>query len=206
MDLGAWGSEGFLLGLSAGPYCLAVCAPTAVPCLLTLRPGWKGGALLLAEFLAGRLAAYVLFGLLAGSAGSALQGRTPVWLGPGALAFSGVLLLAVALFGAGSAPRACAPAPRRTWLERVPFLLGLTAGISPCPPFLAGLVRAGASASAWTGAVYFIGFFAGTALPLLALLAAAPFSALERARSLGRIACVLSGLWLLARGVLGFPR
>lgn len=57
--------EPLLLGLSSGTVCLAYCAPVLVPYLLGEGRDVRRNALLLAEFLFGRLAGYVLFALAA---------------------------------------------------------------------------------------------------------------------------------------------
>ena len=59
-------AEGFGLGLSTGLYCLGACAPLFVPYLLAEGGGWRPQLRALVEFMAGRLAAYLLFA--AGSA------------------------------------------------------------------------------------------------------------------------------------------
>ncbi|PKO22945.1 MAG: hypothetical protein CVU38_06710 [Chloroflexi bacterium HGW-Chloroflexi-1] len=57
--------QGFILGLASGATCLAYCAPVLIPFFLgegkRTRQNWG----LLAQFLGGRLAGYLLFGLLA---------------------------------------------------------------------------------------------------------------------------------------------
>jgi len=57
--------EPFLLGLSSGTVCLAYCAPVLVPYLLGEGGNVGRDALVLTEFLMGRLAGYVLFALAA---------------------------------------------------------------------------------------------------------------------------------------------
>ena len=59
-------SEGFLLGLSTGAYCLASCLPVLAPYLLAGGGlSWKINFLIFIEFLAGRFIAYALFALAA---------------------------------------------------------------------------------------------------------------------------------------------
>ncbi|MFA6028473.1 MAG: sulfite exporter TauE/SafE family protein [Elusimicrobiota bacterium] len=195
-------AEAFALGLSTGPYCLSACAPLLFPYLLGGgQEGWKRQLAALAEFLGGRLAAYLLFGAAAGALGAAALQRLPAALVGGAILASGLLLLAV--FAVETFPQAslCAWALRRPVLRRAPFLLGFAVGINLCPPFVAGFLRAAGSGGAGSGALYFLSFFAGTSLFLLPFVAAVPMSAVERLRAVGRLACGLSGLWLCGQGL-----
>lgn len=199
-------AEAFALGLSTGPYCLSSCAPLLVPYMLADGRGWKGSALLLAEFVLGRLAAYLLFGALAGALGSAFAGRLPPRLLSLALLVSGLLLLAALALKAAPKLPLCAWAMRSKSAQRLPFVLGFLVGINVCPPFAAGLVRVLELGGALRGLAYFAAFFAGTTLYLLPLFAVVPLGVHERLRNAGVLACGLSGLWFAGLGLLGLLR
>lgn len=194
-------AEGFSLGLSTGLYCLGACAPLFVPYLLAESRGWSRQVFVLAQFMAGRLAAYLLFGAAAGWAGARFQGP-PFWAeGPG-IFLSGLALL---LFGlAQNAPRlrACLPPSFTKTLGGIPFLLGFLLGINICPPFIAGLIRLFALKSAALGALYFAAFFAGTTLYMLPLAATVPLSRLARLKNIAAVASLLSGLWFMSLGLI----
>ena len=67
-------SEGFLLGLSTGFYCLASCLPLLAPYLMAEGKAlWKFNFFIFLQFTGGRFAAYMLFALLASLAGRAGQ-------------------------------------------------------------------------------------------------------------------------------------
>ncbi|MFA6092578.1 MAG: sulfite exporter TauE/SafE family protein [Elusimicrobiota bacterium] len=199
-------AEGFVLGLSTGPYCLTSCAPLFFPYMLADgREGWKAHVLFFCELLAGRLAAYLLFGLLAGTAGAFFPAARSPKIMSGALLCSGALLLCVPafkVFPSGPA-RLCGWALRSRAVRRMPFALGFLAGINLCPPFAAGLVRVLELGGAWAGAGYFTAFFLGTSLYLLPLLVSFPLAAHQRVKDIGLILCCLMGLWFCGLGLAG---
>jgi len=197
-------AEGFTLGLSTGPYCLTACAPILVPYMLAeQRMGWRGNAFLLAEFMGGRLAAYLLFGAAAGLAGPKLSGHLPPWMMSAALLASGLLMLAYLFVKAAPGSRLCAAGWVSKGIRRLPFALGFVLGINLCPPFAAGLVRVLALGSAFLGTVYFAAFFVGTSLYLLPVAVSFPFLSQKRLRFIGALAGALAGLWFTASGIFG---
>ena len=62
------------LGFSTGVFCLGFCYPILGPLLLSRRESTGGYARSLTLFLAGRLAAYLLFGLITGMVGGSMSG------------------------------------------------------------------------------------------------------------------------------------
>jgi sulfite exporter TauE/SafE len=196
--------EAFSLGLSTGPYCLTSCAPLLVPFLMAEgRGGWGGGARLLGEFIAGRLAAYLLFGLAAGALGAAAGGRLPPKALHAAVLCSGLFMLAVLALKTAPHLRLCAWAMRTKSVRRLPFVLGFLVGINICPPFVAGLLRVLGLGGALQGAAYFAAFFAGTTLYLVPLFAVVPFAFIRRLQNIGALACGLTGLWFTGMGLYG---
>ncbi len=196
--------EGFGLGLSTGPYCFTACAPLLVPYLFAEgRLRWRGNLLLLAEFMGGRLAAYLLAGAAAGLVGSRVSGHLPPGLLNGAILVSGLLMLAVAAFKTAPRLSACATAARSSWARRIPFVLGFIIGINLCPPFVAGLTRVLQLGGPGLGAGYFASFFIGTSLYLLPVLVAVPLTSHKRTQFIGSLACGLTGLWFTILGAAG---
>jgi len=197
-------SEGFTLGLSTGPYCLTACAPLLVPFMLAdQRAGWKGNSALLAEFMGGRLVAYILFGFVAGFAGAKVSGHLPPWVMNAALLASGLFMLVYLLTKAAPDSRLCAARWISTGVRRLPLALGFALGINLCPPFAVGLVRVLALGSALWGAVYFVAFFAGTSLYVLPLVLAGPLVSQGRLRFIGAVSGALAGLWFSGAGLVG---
>src|SRR5512135_2542899 len=63
-------AEAILLGLASGPACLASCGPVLLPWLAAENAPLARTAQLLGLYLGGRFAAYMVFGLVAGLAGT----------------------------------------------------------------------------------------------------------------------------------------
>ncbi len=198
-------AEGFILGLSTGPYCLTACAPLLAPYLMADAPAsWKTQIRALIEFVAGRLTAYVIFGLTAGFLGKNLSGPLSAKIIQSALIVSGLLMLLYFFKKASPHTSLCAALWRPAWAKRFPFVLGCLVGINICPPFVAGLSRVIDIGSAGMGMLYFLAFFAGTTLYLMPLLIVLPLSVIKRAQTIGTLMCGLAGLWFIAKGLLGF--
>jgi hypothetical protein len=73
MPLTALMTEALLLGVSSGPVCLASCTAVLIPVLAAEQRSPRGTGALLAQFLGGRLAGYLLFACLAWLLGLSLQ-------------------------------------------------------------------------------------------------------------------------------------
>ncbi len=212
--------SGFFLGLANGATCLATCAAVLVPLFLGegRRVGENGG--LLVRFLAGRLAGYLLFGLLAWAANGIFL-RDP---DSRSVIFSAVtVLLAVMMlaYGLGKLKmNACVVSPRAlrarfgrfAWLRPwLPTLFGLLTGLNLCPPFLLAFTNAALNGTLAGSLLFFLAFFLGTSLYLLPL----PLVGLFRGglsaeggaavlRSIGRIAAVLMALYYAVSAALLF--
>jgi sulfite exporter TauE/SafE len=196
-------AEGLLLGLATGPQCLVSCATLLVPYFLAEgRRGWRGQAVLVGQFMAGRLAAYLIVGAAAGGMGRSLLDGVPgaawgaVWM------LMGVLLVAHGLGRRLPELSLCARAARWTGAGRFPLFMGFAAGLNLCPPFMAGLTRAAALGNVLSGAAFFAAFFIGTGLYVMALMAASPWAGRERLQRVGALSCVLAGLWWIGRGLV----
>lgn len=213
-------AQGFLLGLSSGFTCLASCAPVLLPLLVGARGGARRHGVLMGEYLAGRLAGYLSFGLL-------------VWLGaqwmPGGLTGSpqikGLLYLAMGCLMLIHGVRTfrttgeentsvtarhvvCAVSPWRvrTWLVRwpgaIPAALGLLSGLNLCPPFVVALTQGGLAGSLWGVLLFFGSFFLATALFFIPLPFAGAFSKRSGAAHVAAFAGILVGLFFLYSGAL----
>jgi sulfite exporter TauE/SafE len=201
--------DALILGLSTGASCLASCAPFIVPVLaiegVEARPRRFA---LIALFLAGRLLAYAATGFVAGTLGSLAAGFLDPGLDRALLragwAVGGLVLLAGGLAGLGghSLCRRLASIERPGLSS---FVLGLAAGLSLCPPFIAAASRA-AALGALGGVLYFLLFFAGTSVWILPLgLAPRLGRRAAEARAVARIAMILLGFYfLVVLGALGW--
>ncbi|MBI5622154.1 MAG: sulfite exporter TauE/SafE family protein [Elusimicrobia bacterium] len=192
--------EGLGLGLSTGAYCAAACVPVLAPYLLAEEKGFTRDLLVVGKFLLGRLAAYLLFAIAAGLAGSAL-GPLPAWLSGASLLACGALLLGYSLVRGLPGLDLCARLSGNPAFKGAPFLLGFLVGVNPCPPFVAGLARLLTVGSVAGCAAYFTAFFVGTTVYVLPVLLAVPLKAAERLRSAAGMAAGLCGLWFCGLGL-----
>ena len=190
--------EGWLLGLSTGPYCLGACAPFLVPFLLAEGGStWRRNVALVSEFLLGRLVAYLAFGAVIGWLGEALKPHLNQRLASTALVVTSAVMILYAVVKGLPRWKLCALSAQRLPMRRLPFVLGLLIGINVCPPFLVAMARIIQLGGALSGAVFFLGFFAGTALWTIPLLSVSPFTRSLRAQRIGALAAVLVGAWFL---------
>jgi sulfite exporter TauE/SafE len=196
--------EGFILGLSTGPYCLVACAPLFVPYLLAeSQPRWSLNLRILGQFLAGRLLAYLALGAAAGALGVYVSRDVPQWVGPSVWLVSGIVMLVYAAsrnpFHAGL----CAWVGRHFPMSQVPLAFGALASVNVCPPFIAGLTKVVDMGSMSGGILYFLAFFVGTSVYVLPLMLLTPAVRAQRLRDIGWLVSFLVGVWLVFSGLLG---
>lgn len=203
-------AEPALLGFSSGLLCLSACGPVLLPWLASEGAGLRSTSALLAQFLAGRLAGYLVFATAAWALGLAL----PLPAGPNAVLFGAVhLALAAALASYAFStlrprPEACpgglSPGRGRALAGRFralgPAVLGLLTGLNLCPPFLVAGVRAAQRHSLPGALEFFLLFFAGTLVWFLPFLGA---SAARRFTSLRAVARFTTALVAAYYGYLG---
>ncbi|OGR65112.1 MAG: hypothetical protein A2X31_08140 [Elusimicrobia bacterium GWB2_63_22] len=197
-------SEGFLLGLSTGFYCLVSCLPLLAPYLLAEgSTAWRFNFGIFLEFLAGRFLAYMLFALLASLAGQAGRGALPGWLLPLSMLLCGLWMTGLAAFrvsaGSGPCPLKGGVNP---FFKRLPLLLGFVTGINICPPFAAGFLRLLELADILKGFAYFGGFFAATSIFISPVMLGTPWVG-ARVKEIGRLTLLLAGLWYTVLGIRG---
>lgn len=192
--------EAFLLGVSTGTVCITTCAPSAVPLFLSREWSARRNAAGTALFFGGRLAGYLIFGLILGAAGAFAAGYlTPVWekrIGALAYLFTGALLLLEGIFHNMDKPKfKCLMQKRYPWTGGL-FLFGLLTGLHFCPPFFAASVRVTAEGTgALYGAIFFFFFFLGTSLYFLPLLISPLLTRKPVVRLVARMTLLLMGAY-----------
>lgn len=193
-------ARALLLGLSTGMFCAGFCVPLVGPLLLSdENRSVRRSASRVGLFLAGRLVAYLLFGLVFGALGGALS---RVWgiktvLLPLVYALLGVLMIVYAVvqsFPHLGLCRAVSPRIRSGWYLAV---VGFLAGINLCPPFLLAVTTVMDIGGAWQGALFFFVFFLATSVYLLPLFFAGLVSRFSAVRFAGRVAAVLAGVYFI---------
>lgn len=196
--------EGWLLGLSTGPYCLGACMPFMIPYLFAEgRPTWSANARIVGEFLLGRFLAYLLFGAAVGWIGGWLAPHLTQRVASLALGATAALMLLYALVNSLPHWTLCAWTLRRLPMVRMPVLLGFLIGINVCPPFLVAVARLLQVGGVTSGMVFFLGFFAGTSLYALPLLGVSPLTRVPRFQRIGTLSALLVGSWFLLSALLG---
>ncbi len=195
--------EPLLLGLSSGTVCLAFCAPVLVPYLLGEGGSIRRDAVVLAEFLLGRLAGYVLFALAAWLIGFSLL-PSGAWRG---LVFGpAYLVLSVFLIVYGFiTPRSWCAArvvPPFVGVSFLPLVLGFLTGVNVCPPFLIALTRAADAKSALDSVRFFLVFFLGTAVYFVPMPLVGALRSLRALRTVGRLAAGIIGVYYFYAGLV----
>jgi sulfite exporter TauE/SafE len=196
--------EGWLLGLSTGPYCLGACMPFMIPYLFAEgKPTLRANLRIIGEFLLGRFLAYLLFGALVGWIGEFLKPHLSQRVASAALGITAAFMLLYALIKSLPRWKVCGWFVRRLPMGRMPLLLGLLIGINVCPPFLVAAARLLQVGGPSSGAVFFLGFFAGTSLYTLPLLSLSPLTRTVRFQRIGTLSAILVGSWFLITSFLG---
>ena len=199
--------QGFLLGLANGATCLAYCAPVLIPLMLgegqRTRQNWG----MLGKFLGGRLAGYLLFGLLAWLLSQMILGASAyrnLILGAAYV----VLAALLAVYGLSKTPAACAGSLKgarkflRQWPALLPLGLGFLTGLNLCPPFLAAFTSAANAGSLGASLVFFLTFFVGTSLYFLPMAFVGLMSRVSALRTVGKLAALLMALYYAYSGII----
>jgi len=189
---------GLLLGLSSGIGCLGVCGPCLVPYLLSEQRNVKQNFFIVMQYLAGRLISYAAAGAAAGYAGvkaSGLKFTAPL---------SGALMILLAVFLFISMLSLCSTKSRAIHRagRAAPFTAGLLNGLHICPPFLAAIGYTITLGNIALSLLFFLLFFAGTAVYFIPFIFAGCVSKFERVKNAGVAAGFLASIWFLIYGIL----
>ncbi len=197
-----------VLGLSTGLFCVGFCVPLLGPAMLSRdKGGLRESAASVGLFLAGRLAAYLLFGLVFGALGGVLS---RVWqvkavFVPVLYALLGVLMILYGIIQSFPHVGFCRVLNPRVQSRWYLLVIGFLAGINICPPFLLAVTAAMDLGGAPQGMLFFFVFFIATSVYLLPLLFTGLVSRFKEVRVAARIAAIVAGLyfiWLAARPLL----
>ncbi len=181
----------FAAGLSVGPVCVLHCGVFHLAFLARHSQAERGRtALLGAALLTGRLAAYLLFGLLLGLVAAGGLVVVQPWVLTLAL---GLVMVAYAVLPRRRQHR-CGCNTRGFGVVTGGLLLGFLTGLSPCPPFLASGLIALRSHGVAAAMLTLFAFFLGSSLLLLPLWFA-PAALTPRVRERLRVASrVIAGV------------
>ena len=196
--------QGFLLGLSTGATCLVL-----VPYLLGEAKSIRQTAWTLSRFMLGRLLGYLVFAVIAWLAGSwlgLLTERRETLMGPMYILMAALLLwygmLQPVAPCAGSAlhGRAARLAQKRPSL--LPLLMGFFTGLNLCPPFLLAFAAAGEISTLEHSLLFFLSFFAGTALFFLPTPLLGVCKNIASLKNIGRLAAAVMSVYYFYIGIL----
>jgi len=195
--------KGLLLGLSTGGFCLGACAPVLLPYLVS-HP-WEGARPVLrrgAEFLAGRLLAYLAAALLMLVLGrQVLSSPAATRVAAGLMVLLSALMVLYGLSRSFPEWKVCRAFGRSPALRRFPFLAGLALGLNVCPPLMLAFTYI-LTVGAWgPGLAFAVAFFAGTAVYLLPVLFSGYLGRAPSLRGAAEVAAIFSGVWFLANAI-----
>jgi sulfite exporter TauE/SafE len=177
-------SQPLLAGLSAGVFCLTYCFPFMGVFFGAEERSPKKNLFILLEFLAGRLAGYLCFGLLAGYLGEKFDSkgiRTATDISFIALS----LVLFFYLFGLMREKNLC---PAQKLLKaKSAGAMGFFMGINLCPPFLLSVAYVFRQRSPLYGMFYFALFFLASSVYFLPLLFVGFVSKIQALRTAARV-------------------
>ncbi len=201
-------AEGFLLGIASGGVCLAYCAPVLVPYLLGEARTVRSNLVPVGGFLAGRLAGYMAFAVLAWLTHSLVIEHLPhqkILLGIITIGLA-VLLIVYGFTGrdghcAGASTGAAAK-PGWRGFALMPISLGFLTGVNVCPPFLLAFSNAAQLSQLWQSLLFFAAFFVGTSVYIAPLPLVGLAGGCEGIRTIGRLAAGVVGLFYLYSGVV----
>jgi len=210
LALSASAGEALVLGLATGPVCLATCGPVVAPWMMVQPRGVRLHSRQLLLFLAARLAGYMVFAAAVWLVGSSIprawNGRT--WL------MGGIQLLLAAglvVYAVGWPHRRCAGAKAASELVRIgetprpmrsgALALGFLTGINLCPPFLVAGLRAAELEHLSAALLFFICFFAGTAVWFLPFLSMGFVRRTPAVVTVARMVAIMLACWYGLSGV-----
>jgi sulfite exporter TauE/SafE len=190
--------EGSVLGLTAGISCAFFCLPVLIG--LGTRDVNNITAVINISFLIlGRLIAYLFVGFffsLVGISISAFAGYEFIFnIIIGAL----LVFWGIKGFTESDKENSC---PAKKMKKTFPFLTGILTGLSPCPPFIAGITRVIAIGSIPGGISYFTGFFLLTTVFLLPGLFTGLIKYKRELKVVSSLVAMIFGIVFLAGGLV----
>jgi sulfite exporter TauE/SafE len=187
-----------LAGLSVGAFCLTYCFPFMGVLFAAEERTSRKNLLILAEFLAGRLAGYLCFGLVVGYLGERFE---PRWLRLATDISFIVLSLILFLYLLGLLREKNFCKTPAFFRSRSPLLMGFFMGINLCPPFLLSVAYIFKQQSAFYGALYFALFFVASSVYFLPVVFLGLASRAKEFRTVARVSGFLVALIFFVYGI-----
>lgn len=192
--------NGFLLGISSGINCIIACCPYLVPFFLSEKRSMRTNLFIVFEYLAGRMLAYIILGVISGIIGQAFNELKISGMIYSIFFILSSIMLFFYLLGVTFEFR---PGGKifNTVAERVPFVVGFFNGLNFCPPLIAAFSYGIAAKSIFNSIIFFILFFSGTSIYMLVFIFFGFLTSIENLRNAGRIAGFLVAGWFLIKGI-----
>lgn len=198
-----------MLGLASGAVCVAYCAPILIPYLLGRGQNILKSMATIIHFMAGRLAGYLLFAVMAWAVGLAVASN----LANEKVVF-GIIYVALAVlmifYGFKSSAGDCAGKEAKFFGGKLkagnqtafPAMAGFLTGLNLCPPFLLAFTEAARTGALWKSILFFAAFYVGTSVYILPLAMIGLARRTEALRHIGRLAAEVMGVYYLYLGIL----
>jgi len=187
-------AEGFTLGLATGISCAVFCIPVfiglASRSINTITPRIDLGF-----FLVGRLIAYLFIGILFSGVGARVGFITI--LDVVSKIFIAALLIVWGIKGVRESDKDKVACPAKKFVKTVPFMAGILTGLSPCPPFIAGITRVFVIGDMLAGLLYFLGFYVATSLFLIPALATGLFTYRKEVKLVASFVAIIFGIFFI---------
>ncbi|HAJ78566.1 MAG TPA: hypothetical protein DCO75_02245 [Fibrobacteres bacterium] len=188
-------SEGFTLGISTGYLCLVTCGPVYAPYMMQYAKAPWRYLIMVIELSAGRFAAYIAVGALAGFLGAKASGIQREYFIITAYPLFSAFLVISAL-RRQKCENGCSVS-RWSKFAEWPFLLGMFTGINICPSFMLAFSRAVSLSGPVAGMLFFAAFFFGTSVFIVPLSFVGMLGRKKQIRSVARIAAIGVAIWFI---------
>ena len=161
-------TEGLLLGITVGVSCVVTCLPVVLGMNVGTNFRIAAGRIVVSFFL-GKLIAYLLVGVFAGFIGQTLNIDViqPIKTGTNLIIAGLLIYWGIKGYKTYNNDHRHYSCRTKGMITTTPFLAGLFTGLSPCPPFIAGISRVITLSSWYKGLWYFLGFYLSSSLFVL---------------------------------------
>lgn len=186
---------------------MGYCAPVLMGLLFSRQAEkWNSSLKSLGLFLAGRLSAYLVFGIASYFMGEIFRGSSffSDMLFPAGEVLLGVLMILYCVYNQFPHLSVCRQTLKWSDSQWILFAAGIFTGINLCPPFILAVGTAMNSGSLLSSVLFFFTFFIATSIWLLPFIFSGLVSRSENLRAAARIVCGLTGLWLMFGGLKKF--
>jgi sulfite exporter TauE/SafE len=191
--------EGTILGLTAGISCAFFCLPVFAG--LSSRDINNIHAVTNVLYLIlGRFFSYIFTGIFFSIVG--MEIKQIVKFDFIAKILIGLLLVIWGISGFTESDKEKKSCPAKKYQKAIPFITGLLTGLSPCPPFIAGIARVVIIANIYDGMLYFTGFFLTTSIFLIPGFFTGLIKYKKELKIIASFVSIIFGLFFLITGLI----